>query len=73
MPTTNPRVNITLDDEHLKMISKFAGSQRISVSAAAKQLILEALQFKEDFYFSEMAENVEKRTKKWISHSDAWK
>ena len=73
MPTTNPRVNITLDPEHLKMLQKFAASQHKSVSAATKHLVLQALELQEDSYFSELSEKIDCRTKKWVSHDDAWK
>lgn len=73
MPTKLPRVNITLDEAHLGMLSLLAGKRGSSVSATAKELILAALELQEDMHFSELAHNREKTTQKWRSHDDVWK
>lgn len=73
MPTQNPRINITLDQKFAGIIAKLAKRDDMSVSSKAKEMILRALELDEDAYFSELAENVEKRTTKWVSHEDAWK
>lgn len=73
MPTPNPRVNITLDKSELFILSAFAKKKKSSLSSAAKQLILKALELEEDIYLSELAEKRLEQTKKWVSHKDAWK
>lgn len=73
MPTNNPRINITLDKEYLGILSKLAKRDKVSVAAKTKEMILRGLEMDEDIYFSRLAEEVEKRTTKWVSHEDAWK
>jgi hypothetical protein len=73
MPTKNPRVNITLDKQHLGMLSTLAARDKKSVSATARDLVLKALELEEDLYFSRLAEKREAETKKWLSHDDVWK
>jgi predicted DNA-binding protein len=69
----NPRLNITLEPEYIEMLTDISVKRSQSISAVAKMLILEALELQEDLYFSELAEDVERRTTKWVSHEDAWK
>jgi hypothetical protein len=73
MPTENPRVNITFDKDNLAVLASFAKNREMSLSAAAKDLILKALELEEDEYYSKLAEIREKNTKKWLSHDNAWK
>lgn len=73
MPTQNPRINITLPEEFAGVIAKLVKRDDMSVSAKAKEMIMRALELDEDIYFSKLAEDVERRTKRWVSHEDAWK
>lgn len=73
MPTKHPRVNITLEPEQLGLIASMVQKRGQSVSAVARDLMLEALELQEDRHFSALAETREKRTKRWMPHDAAWK
>ncbi len=73
MPTQNPRVNITLDPLEHGILAKYAKGERKSVSSAARELILLALELQEDRYFSKRSEARLKQGGKRISHANAWK
>jgi uncharacterized protein (DUF1778 family) len=73
MPTNNPRINITLEPEIANLISSLAEQEHKSVSSFAKELLLEALDRREDMVLSSIAENRDKENQPTISHSDAWK
>lgn len=72
MPTKNQRVNMTLDSQTAVILNYLAKKDPSgSVSCVAKQLILEALELREDLYLSKLAESRENQKK--ISHENAWK
>lgn len=73
MPTQNPRINITLDPKFAGVIASLAKRDNVSISSKTKELVMVALELQEDMYFSKLAEDVERRTTKWVSHEDAWK
>ena len=73
MVTTNPRVNITIPAETVCLLNNKAQSYKMSLSKIALLLIQEALDRDEDLYFSQIADNVLKKNKKWHTHKDAWK
>ncbi len=51
MPTQQPRLNLTLDAEMMKMIEGLAKKDKQSLSFTAKKLLLQALELQEDIYF----------------------
>jgi predicted DNA-binding protein len=73
MPTKKPRVNITLEPSEEMLLSSMAKKEHISVSSLVKELISEALELREDWLLSEIADKRDKPGKKRISHKDAWK
>jgi predicted DNA-binding protein len=73
MPTQNPRINITLESEFNLILANLAKREAKSISAMAKELILDALERREDLYFSKLGEDRLKSTKKTYSHAAAWK
>lgn len=73
MTTKTPRLNITLDSENLGLLATLAGRNNKSLSATAKDLILQALELEEDLYLSKIAAERDKKGTKFISHEDAWK
>ena len=73
MPTQNPRVNITLDARDLGVLMRYAKGENKSVSSAAKELILLALELQEDRYFSTLSERRIREGGKRIPHTQAWK
>ncbi len=73
MPTAHPRVNVVLDRElqrDLKLAAKRRGK---SVSAAAADLLRDALDRDEDLFLARLAEKREKNVKRWASHQEVWK
>jgi hypothetical protein len=73
MPTSQPRLNLTLDAEMMKMIAGLAKKDKQSLSSTAKKLLLLALELQEDIYFSKLADERENDGSQWISHEEAWK
>jgi predicted DNA-binding protein len=73
MPTHNPRVNVTMKPSTMDILSFLAKKQHKSLSGMAKELILEAINHREDFYLSSIAEAQEAKSTKTIPHDEAWK
>jgi hypothetical protein len=61
MPTKNPRVNITFDPSMMNI-----------VTSLAKELILEALERREDMNLSALAKVRDVKKAKRVKHDDAW-
>ena len=73
MPTTNPRINITLDEHHARELAQLAKHEHKSVSALARELIFDALERREDMMLSTIADQRDTKTAKRVKHTDAWK
>lgn len=73
MATLHPRLNITFDAEKAALLADLAKKNHRSISAMAKELILEALELREDIALSTLAEHRDTRHQKRIKHQDAWK
>ena len=73
MPTQHPRLNLTLDDDIMKMLKGLAKKAHTSVAAVAKEMLLDGLDLQDDIYFSELSDKRLTETKRWYSHEDAWK
>ncbi|MBN9564642.1 MAG: hypothetical protein J0G29_00865 [Alphaproteobacteria bacterium] len=74
MPTKKPRLNITFEESTLTLLSQLAEAENKPISNIAKALIIEALERREDIYFSALAEEREKSNQApLVSHEDAWK
>lgn len=73
MHSKNPRLNVTVEPATALILGKLAKQERKSVSGMAKELILEALERREDQALSELAESRDKGQKKTVKHKDAWK
>ncbi|OIO59596.1 MAG: hypothetical protein COZ46_06960 [Verrucomicrobia bacterium CG_4_10_14_3_um_filter_43_23] len=72
MATTKPRLNITLEKEVEKELSLLAKRRSQSVSSLAKELIMESLERREDFWLSRVAKERSATSKKRLSHKDVW-
>lgn len=71
MPTENKRVNVTLNKEIDSILTKLAKKDpNHSVSNVVKQLILEALEMREDKYLCKLAESREGQSR--LSHEEFW-
>ena len=73
MPTTNPRVNITFEPSVMSLVVSLAKQEHRSVASLAKELILEALERREDKVLSAVAQVRDKKTAKRKKHDDVWK
>ncbi|MCK4265212.1 hypothetical protein KAW80_02540 [Candidatus Babeliales bacterium] len=73
MPTKNPRVNITFEEATAAMLSSLAKQEQKSLSSLAKELILEALERREDMVLSSIAKTRDSGKGKKIKHKDVWK
>lgn len=72
MPTKNPRVNITFEKASATLLSELARSEQRSVSSLAKELVLEALERREDMALSAIAKKRDVPKAKRVKHDDAW-
>lgn len=72
MPTHNPRINIVANEELYNSLSALAASEEKSLSAISKELIIEALEKREDQYLSEIANLRDKDHNKTLSHKEIW-
>ena len=73
MPTKNPRVNVTFEESTVEFLTDLAKQEDKSVSSLVKELILEALERREDVALSAIAEIRDVQHTKKIKHDDAWK
>lgn len=74
MSTKHPRYNFTCDEEMANALKALAEYEDKSISAVAKELIAEALELREDFYLSKLAEAAEKASKgkPTKTHEEVW-
>ena len=73
MPTKNPRINITLEASLSGLLTEIAAQEEISVSSLAKELVLEALERREDVALSALAKARDTGKSKRVKHENAWK
>lgn len=73
MPTKNPRVNVTFEEATAEFLTELAKQEDKSVSSLVKELIIEALERREDLALSAIAEIRDVQHTKKIGHKDAWK
>lgn len=72
MPTKHPRLNITMESPLAAALTQLADRENKSVSSLARELILEALELREDFALSSLALARDKKTARTVVHDDAW-
>lgn len=72
MPTNNPRINVTFQMVTAVLLAQLAKQESKSVSALTKELILEALEHREDIALSAIAKIRDVENVKRVSHKDAW-
>ena len=73
MATKNPRINVTFNETAVELLNELAKKENKSISMLAKELILEALEYREDLALSTLAKIRDKSDAKRITHEDAWK
>lgn len=73
MPTKNPRINITVEESIVNLLSQLAEKEHKSIATISKDLILEALERREDMALSAIAKIRDTKDAKRIKHRDVWK
>lgn len=73
VPTDNPRVNITFHPETVQALAQIAKREKKSLASVAKELILEALDLREDIRLSKLAQLRDIEGLRAIPHQDAWR
>jgi hypothetical protein len=69
----NPRINITFEEATAGLLAYLAAQEHKSVPNLAKELIMEALERREDMVLSALAEVRERQGGKRMKHEDVWK
>jgi hypothetical protein len=73
MSTKNPRINVTFAESTLGILFDLAQQNSQSISGLVRELVLEALELREDFYLSKLAEKRDQANIKVYSHDEVWK
>lgn len=73
MPTEHPRIHVQCNPGVFDSINEIAAEEGRSLSSIAQELMIEALERREDYYFSRLAEERESKPFKKISHEAAWR
>ena len=73
MATKNPRINVTFEEVTIGLLSHLAHQEDKSVARLVRELALEALEMREDFYLSTVAEKLDTEGAKTYEHDTAWK
>lgn len=72
MPTTLPRINLTVPKELNKILFQLAKRDRMSVSKKTMELIEQAIEIEEDLWFGKLAEERLKKGGRLVPHEKAW-
>lgn len=72
MPTKKTRINITLEEQTAHILTDLAKKNDQPTAGVAKELILEALEKREDIALSKLAQSRDIATAARIEHKDAW-
>lgn len=73
MPSSNPRLNVVLDRDLQKDLRLAAKKRGKSLSAAAAELLRDALERDEDLFLARLSERRERTSKRTYSDEQAWK
>ncbi len=75
MPAKNPRLNIVVEKSIYEQVKRIAKKRGISLSLTARDLIKEALELREDLYWSKVVErraDSVKGKRDFLDHSKVW-
>jgi hypothetical protein len=73
MPTKSPRINITFEHATAALLATLARHEHKSMSSITKELVLEALERREDKVLSSIAETRDTNSTRTVKHVDVWK
>jgi hypothetical protein len=68
-----PKINIIFEEETVGLLSILAKQEHRSIASLARELIIEALDRREDMALSAIAESRDVKHSKVVDHEDAWK
>ena len=71
MSVKNPRINVTLEPKILDLLNMVASKEHRSVSSMTRELVIEALERREDLALSSIADL--RDNEPTFSHDQAWK
>jgi len=72
MPATNPRLNMVLEKPLYQMIVKMARKGGVSISAKARDLLLQAIELEEDQMFANVVSSRLTDKRASVSHEAMW-
>ncbi len=74
MPTTNPRVNVVLEEPLYDSIRRLAKRDKVSLSLKVRDLVKDALEMEEDRGLTALAEERERTydASKALTHEQVW-
>lgn len=72
MPTKNPRINVMFEEKTANTLMSIADYENKSISSLVRELTLEALDLREDFYLSKITNEIDIKHIKTCSHDEAW-
>lgn len=72
MATSKTRINITADADVEAALRKMAKRERVPIAAKAAELLRMAIELEEDFALAEVADGRLKKSRRFISHAEAW-
>lgn len=75
MATKNARYMVTVDDEISRFLTLAAKEKKKSISGVIQELLAEAIDLRDDYYLSKLAEEAEKKSegKPYITADQVWK
>ncbi len=72
MATKNQKINVVFEEITANLIAHLAQKEQKSVESLVQELALEALEMREDLYFSRLADQLDKKEGKLYGHKEAW-
>lgn len=72
MATSKTRINITADADVEAVLRKLAKRERVPMATKAAELLRLAIELEEDFALAEAADGRLKKSRRFISHAEAW-
>jgi plasmid stability protein len=74
MPTTNPRVNVVLEELAYEGLRRWAKRDGVSLSLKVRDLVKDALEAEEDRALADLAKDRERKLdrNKAMTHSQTW-
>ena len=73
MPSEKKRVNLTVDSKTYEALEWMSQCEEKSLSSLSIELIKEALELSEDYYFSTVSDKRLSKKSRKIPHNKAWK